>query len=180
MGVNHDSHIRSDWLPIHVTRTVAKRFAEDLIAASAAEGVHLNGAHSGRRGGNPDSIGATTPLDWKGKSTVKVRGCDGYRNGVYVIARRLAAEQGIRWGNEAFTLGNPDAEMTPNEIDYAIINAKLQGKIVRIYTGGPDYVRGYPGDSERVEDWDTMKSTVVIPVGARKVPLLDITKVEVE
>lgn len=181
MGVNHDGHIRSDWLPIRVTRTVAKRFAEDLAKAVEAEGVYSSYAHSGRReGGRTDFLNATTPSGMQGKSTIKVRGCDGYRAGVLKIAHRLAAEKNIRWGNEALTLGNPNAEMSVNDIDYAIINARRDSKVIRVYCGSAAYVRGYPGEVERVDDWNKMTSTLVLNIGQRQIPLLTITKVEVE
>lgn len=65
-----------------------------------------------------------------------------------------------------------------NEIDTRLIEARKTGSIVRVFCGPVTEYRGVPGEVERVDDWDKGTSTVVLNIGARKIPLAAITKVE--
>lgn len=171
MAVHHNGRIRTDWLPLSLSYGKAKVFAEKLTTALKAEGAF--GGHESRSFNDKDRVAVTRPGG--GRATVKVRGCDGFRSRAYEVARALAASEEIRFGSHA--AGNPSAEMSPNEIDFKLIEARKNGRPVLVYCGSPAYVRGVPGEVERVDDWTKMTSTVVLNIGMRKIPLLTITKV---
>lgn len=157
--------VRTDWFPMRLTRKAAKEFADELSA-------RVSGGEHGR---DCDFVAATTPRDLNGKSTVKARGCDAFRARAYAAAKVLAAELGHDWAGASPVKAGADT-MTANEIDFTLIGARKHGKVVLVYVGST-YYRGVPGEVERVDDWDEMTSTVVLNIGARKVPLMDITRV---
>lgn len=92
----HDSRIRSEWLPIGVTRTEALGLVDALEAALEETGSIDRTAHAGRRGNDADRLSVTRPSGRysshvePGRYTVKIRGCDLFRARAKALAPAIA------------------------------------------------------------------------------------------
>lgn len=69
--------------------------------------------------------------------------------------------------------GETVRRLLTGEIDTRIINARKEGRVVRIIADGKEY-RGVPGEVGRTEDWER---TLVLNIGQRQIPLFSITDV---
>ena len=61
-----------------------------------------------------------------------------------------------------------------SEIDTALITARQNGLVVRVYVGETVYFRGVPGQVYRKDD---MRAKLMLPIGQREIPLDSITRV---
>lgn len=170
--LQHDSHIRTDWLPMGLTRKQAQEFEAELQSRLADAGAF--GGHQTRNWRDQDYVAVTVPGSWKqthGRGhTVKVRGCTQFRQEARVLGREIADEHGLRWAN----LADPrKLDMPMHEIDTRLDRARDEGKIVLVYCGSSAYVRGIPGQVYRDDN-----GLLVVPIGQREIALATITKVE--
>jgi hypothetical protein len=137
MAVQHDSLIRSDWLPLGLTRAKAITFAAVLEGRLRAEGTINAHNHLGRNYRDRDVVAVTAPAGWRtghgGSHTVKTRGCAAFRDRCRAIGMQLAAEASHTWDGRDLSAA-PDA-MSTGAIDSALIALKGQRGSVRTRSG---------------------------------------------
>jgi len=136
-GVHHDSVIRTDWLPVGLTRKQAQTLAGVLEERLKQEGTLNAIAHLGRNYRDRDALSVTAPGGWReghgGSHTVKARGCAAFRERCRALGMQIVTEAGWNWNGRDLSAA-PDA-MTSGEIDTALIRLKGKPGTVRLRSG---------------------------------------------